>query len=154
MSMIPETMRWEEAGMPMRSERRRLRVSPEIEGEEEKERHYVWISDPGHRPFHPICRPCSASAEGGRCDDNDSSFAFSLSLSCISSAESASMAEEERGSARLRWWRGDTRAEGFLAGCCARLGVERGLHVDDARRAFETRARGNRSERCGSMCSR
>ncbi|KAK1325579.1 hypothetical protein QJS10_CPA01g02166 [Acorus calamus] len=64
------------------------------------------------------------------------------------------MAEEERGSARLRWWRGDTRAEGFLAGCCARLGVERRLHVEDARRAFETRARGNRSERRGSMCSR
>ncbi|KAK1323820.1 hypothetical protein QJS10_CPA02g01272 [Acorus calamus] len=27
--------------MPVRSERRRLRVSPEMEGEEEKERHHV-----------------------------------------------------------------------------------------------------------------
>ncbi|KAK1283220.1 hypothetical protein QJS10_CPB21g01802 [Acorus calamus] len=42
MSMVPKTRRWEEAGMPVRSKRRRLRVSSKMEGEEEKERHHVW----------------------------------------------------------------------------------------------------------------
>ncbi|KAK1318433.1 hypothetical protein QJS10_CPB04g01340 [Acorus calamus] len=41
MSMVPEIRRWEEAGMPVRSERRHLRVSPKMEWEEEKERHPV-----------------------------------------------------------------------------------------------------------------
>ncbi|KAK1323450.1 Peroxidase 73 [Acorus calamus] len=39
MSMVPEIRRWEETRMPVRSKRRRLRVLPEMEGEEEKERH-------------------------------------------------------------------------------------------------------------------
>ncbi|KAK1288350.1 hypothetical protein QJS10_CPB19g00426 [Acorus calamus] len=39
MSMVPEIRRWEETRMPVRSERRHLRVLPEMEGEEEKERH-------------------------------------------------------------------------------------------------------------------
>ncbi|KAK1311187.1 hypothetical protein QJS10_CPA08g00635 [Acorus calamus] len=45
MSMVPEIRRWEETRMPVRSERRRLRVLPEMEGEEKKERHRVWYHD-------------------------------------------------------------------------------------------------------------